>query len=171
MIDRRETRYPLGNLVAVDGEVISQSPTSLAVAFGEATLEPLVNQMLEKNPDDFDALVRKSELLIQRDERADALQLLARTRQMQPDNDEVRMLSVSAMLGELRESTEIDRELVETLDELIDRPSQRVELLALQVRAAMQRGRTLGGGQAIAGPLVIGDLRAIARSLSQPAIE
>ena len=143
VIERRETRYPLGNLVAVDGEVISQSPTSLAVAFGESTLEPLVNQMLEKNPDDFDALVRKAELLIQRDERSAALQLLARTRQMQPDNDEVRMLSVSAMLGELRESTEVDPQLVATLDELIDRPSQRVELLALQIRASMQAGQRL----------------------------
>ncbi len=143
VIDRRETRYPLGNLVAAEGEIISQSPTSLAVAFGEATLEPLVNQMLETNPNDFDALVRKSELLIQRGERTGALELLARARQMQPDNDEVRMLSVSAMLGELRESLEIDRELVATLDDLIDRPSQRVELFALQVRAAMHRGERL----------------------------
>ena len=54
--------------------------------------------MLEENPNDFDALVRKSELLIQEGQTAEALDLLAKARQVQPQNDEVRMLSVSAML-------------------------------------------------------------------------
>lgn len=134
---RRDTRYPLGNLVAADGEIIAQSATALLVAFGEATLEPLVNRMLEENPNDFDALVRKSELLIQHDDRQAALDLLARAREMQPDNDEVRMLSVTAMLGSLRESSEIDPKLVDTLDGLIDRPSQRAELLALRIRSSL----------------------------------
>lgn len=143
VIDRRNTMYPLGNLIAVDGEVISQSATSLAVAFGEATLEPLVNRMLEEDPNNFDALVRKSELLIQHDQRDEALELLARARELQPDNDEVRMLSVSAMLGKLRDSTEIDPELTNALDRLIDRPSQRVELLSLQVRSALHVGELI----------------------------
>jgi outer membrane protein assembly factor BamB len=137
VIDRRTTNFPLGNLVAVEGELISQGPTSLAVAFGEATLEPLVDRMLQQNPDDFEALVRKSELLIQRGNRDEALDLLARAREMQPDSDEVRMLSVSAMLGTLREDLAAGSELVETLDSLIDQPAQRVELLSLRIRAAM----------------------------------
>ena len=41
-LGRRRTRYPLGNLVAAGGEIISQSPTKLTVAFGERSLEPLV---------------------------------------------------------------------------------------------------------------------------------
>ncbi len=138
VIERRTTRYPLGNLIAVDGEIITQSPTSLAVAFGESTLEPIVNRMLERDPDDFEALVRKSELLIQREKRDEALDLLARARDMQPDNDEVRMLSVSAMLGKLRDSGSLDDALIQTLDHLIDRPAQRVELLSLNIRSAMQ---------------------------------
>ena len=125
--------------MAVDGEVIAQGATSLAVAFGEATLEPLVNRMLEENPNDFDAMVRKSELLIQHGERDQALELLSRAREMQPDNVEVRMLSVSAMLGMLRDSLDADNGLVETLDALIDRPAERVELLSLRVRAALMR--------------------------------
>ena len=139
---RRTTHYPLGSLVAVDGEIIVQGATSLAVAFGEATLEPLVNQMLQKDPDNFDAIVRKSELLIQHGERRQAMEFLARARNMQPDNDEVRMLSVAAMLGELRnQEVETDPELVRTLDELIDRPSQRVELLSLRIRSAIAARR------------------------------
>ncbi len=138
VIDRRNTRYPLGNLVAAGGEVIAQGATSLSVAFGEATLEPLVNKMLEQDPNNFDAMVRKSELLIQHGERDKALKYLERAREMQPDNDEVRMLSVSAMLGTLREDIEADGELIESLDALIDRPSQRVEFLSLRIRAALR---------------------------------
>ncbi len=139
VIDRRNTRYPLGNLVAVDGEIIVQGPTSLAVAFGETTLEPIVNRMLADNPDDFEGLVRKSELLIQRGQRTEALEFLTRARDMQPDNDEVHMLSVSAMLGLLRDDADVDAALIETLDDLIDRPAQRVELLSLRVRAALRK--------------------------------
>ena len=72
VIQRRDTRFELGNLVATGGELISQGPLSLAVAFGEVSLEPIVNQMLAKDPDDFEALVRKSELLIQRGQRDEA---------------------------------------------------------------------------------------------------
>ncbi|TWU49697.1 outer membrane protein assembly factor BamB family protein [Rubripirellula reticaptiva] len=137
VVTKRNTRYPLGNLVAVDGEVIVQGPTSVSVAFGEATLEPIVNRMLKANPEDFEAIVRKSELLLQRNQRREALEMLGRARQMQPDNDEVQMLSVSAMLGLLRDDADVDSTIIESLEELIDRPAQRVELLSLRIRAAM----------------------------------
>lgn len=141
VVERRTTRFPLGNLVAADGEIIAQGATTLSVAFGEKTLEPLVNRILEKDPSNFDAIVRKSELLLQHGQRDEALDLLEQARQMQPDNDEVRMLSVSAMLGTLRDDLEGNEGLADTLDLLIDRPSQRVELLALRIRAAMADGQ------------------------------
>ncbi len=100
MIDAtRDFRWVIWLPLAVRSS--SQGPTTLAVAFGEATLEPIVNRMLEEDPNDFEALVRKSELLIQRGQRDEALELLNRARAMEPDNDEVRMLSVEAMLGSL----------------------------------------------------------------------
>ena len=138
---RRATRYPLGNLVAVDGQVISQSPTTLAVAYGEAALEPVVNAMLERDPNNFEALVRKSELLIQHGKRTEALELLAKARQLQPDNDEVHLLSVSAMLGTFRENLDVEGEVVAALDRLIDQPAQRAEFLSLRIRAALADDR------------------------------
>ncbi len=48
VLARRTTRYPLGNLVAVRGEIISQAATRLSVAYCEASLEPLVNSILEE---------------------------------------------------------------------------------------------------------------------------
>ncbi|MGB7347858.1 MAG: PQQ-binding-like beta-propeller repeat protein [Pirellulaceae bacterium] len=138
VLQRRSTRYPLGNLVAVDGEVISQSTTSLAVAYGEQSLEPLVNATLERDPNDFDALVRKSELLIQRGSLEEALKLLEQARAIDAENVEVQMLSVSAMLGLLREGKQGTEELTDQLDSMIDRPSERVEFLALQIRASLK---------------------------------
>ncbi|WP_218933475.1 outer membrane protein assembly factor BamB family protein [Rubripirellula lacrimiformis] len=147
ILQRRNTRYPLGNLIAVDGDVIAQGPTSLAVAFGEATLEPIVNRMLKNDPNDFEALVRKSELLIQREQRSEALEYLERARQMEPDNDEVHLLSISAMLGLLRQNADVDPALIETLDSLIDRPAQRVELLSLRIRSALDKQDSLEAGK------------------------
>lgn len=136
--NRRETQYPLGNLLAVDGDVISQGPTSLSVAFGQGSLEPEVERRLSADPSDFEAIVRKAELLIQQGDLNTALDYLARARQMQPGDDEVRMLSVSAILARLRTGEEIEERLIEVLEALIDRPRQRVELLALQIRSGIK---------------------------------
>lgn len=144
VVDRRNTRYALGNLVAAGGEIIAQGPSEIAVAYGETSLEPMVDRLLAKDPNDFEALVRKSELLIQRGDRDEALGKLTRAREMEPDNDEVRMLSVAAMLGTLRENLSVDDNLIETLDQLIDQPSQRVELLSLRVRAALSEQDYVG---------------------------
>ena len=141
VMDRRSTNYELGNMVAANGEIITQGPTKLSVAFGEATLVPMVNRMLEENPNDFDALVRKSELLIQEGQIAQSLELLTKARQMQPGNDEVRMLSVSAMLGQMRQSDEINPIYAEEVSRLIDRPFERIEFNALLVKAALKDKR------------------------------
>ena len=83
--------------------------------------------------------MRKSELLIQTGNRREALELLARARAIDPASDEVHLLSVAAMLGELRENLNADGALVETLDRLIDRPAERAELLSLRVRGELVR--------------------------------
>ncbi len=144
VLERRTTAYPLGNLVASGGEIISQSSTMLSVAFGEKSLAPVVDEMLAEDPNDFEALVRKADLLIQNGSREEALEYLARARAIDPDSDDVYLLSVSAMLGSLRESPQLDGPLVELLEKLIDRPSQRIELLALRVQAGMTAGEPVG---------------------------
>ncbi len=142
VVERRKTRYRLGNLIATDGDVISQGPTTLAVAFGEQSLEPNVDARLLMNPDDFDALVRKSELLIQREKRREALALLERAHKIKADGVEVRMLSVAAMLGLLREDPDDQEELAQKLKLMIDRSSDRVEFLSLRVKSALKRKST-----------------------------
>ncbi len=139
VLERRTTRYPLGNLIATAGEFISQSPTLLSVAFGEKSLEPAVNAILSSDPNNFEAMVRKSELLIQEGKRDEALEYLMRARTINPDSDEVHALSISAMLGSLRESPAMDGPIVSLLEELIERPLERVELLGLRVQAGFDK--------------------------------
>src|SRR5690606_19042560 len=83
-LDRRQLRFQLGNLVAAQGELMSHGPTSLAVAYGEASLGPKIEQALARNPEDIQALIHKAELLIQRGQRDEALTLLARARAHEP---------------------------------------------------------------------------------------
>ena len=139
ILERRTTKFPLGNLVAVNGQLISQDATYLAVAHGQRSLEPRISKALKKNPDDFQALIRQSEILIQRNQRPEALRLLQRAREIAPDDDEALMLSVDAMLGMLRNDLDVGRDFIETLEGLIDQPSQRIELLALRIRWAIRK--------------------------------
>ena len=160
VLQRRVTNYPLGNLVAVGGEMISQSTTKLAVAFGEATLEPRVESMLAEDPDNFEALVRKSELLIQRGKRREALEILESARSRRPDSDAVHLLSVSAMLGILREDSSAGKDLFAELDALIEQPARRAELISLRVRSALDASDYLEAiGQLMALSDLVGDAR------------
>ncbi|MCG8651503.1 MAG: PQQ-binding-like beta-propeller repeat protein, partial [Pirellulales bacterium] len=149
VLERRHTRFPLSNLVVAGGQLIAQSESQLTVAYCEAALEPYVRELLAKDPNNFEALIRKSELLIQRGKRREALELLARARAIDPINDEVHLLSISAMLGELRDNLEVDGELVETLDQLVESPTERAELLALRIRAALEQQKYVQAGELV----------------------
>ncbi len=139
----RNVTFPLGNLIAVDGKIISQSATKLAVAYGEASLQPVVAAALQADPNDLEMIVRKAQLLIEQGERAEALDWLDKARALQGENDdlqdEIHLFSVSAMLGALRDDFSSNADLLAKLEKLIDQPGKRAELLKLQVRAALER--------------------------------
>ena len=135
----RETQFPAGNLLAVGGQILSQSATTLSVSHGQMTLEPIVAAALEANPNDFQAVVRKSELLLQEGKLTESLQWLDRARQMDPDDVDVENLSVRAMLTALREDFAANRQLLPELEKLIYWPADQVELIKLQVRASLER--------------------------------
>ena len=164
VLGRRSTDFTLGNLFAVEGRVFSQSATELSVALGERTLEPWVASRLAEDPDDLEATVRKAQLMIQRGDRAGALSLLESAREQAPDNDEVRMLSVLAMLGILREDPTADDDLYERLEELVDQPETRAELVSLRIRAAIERAdyreaisQLIGLSSLVGGPTAFRD--------------
>ena len=147
LLAQRTVDYPLGNLIAVDGNIISQGVTSLVVAYGQESLEPTVAEALKQNPDDVSMLVLKAQLLIEQGQRSEALQWLDKARAIEPDNLDVRQLSISAMLGALREDFKNNASLLIDLERLIDEPEQRAELIKLQVRSAIDQGQAVSALQ------------------------
>jgi len=135
----RETQFPTGNLVAVSGQIVSQSATTLSVAHGQMTLLPIVTAALESNPDDFQAVIRKAELLLQEGDLAESLKWLDRARQMDPYDAHAENLSVRAMLTALRNDFAGNQELLPELEQLIYWPADQVDLIKLQVRASLER--------------------------------
>ncbi len=135
----RATSFSLGNLIAIDGQVISQGVTRLSVAYGQESLGPKVTAALEADPSNVEMMTRMAQLLLEQDRRGDALKWLDKARVREPDNDEVRQLSITAMLGALREDFATNENLLPTLDTLIDQPKERVELIKLQISASLNR--------------------------------
>lgn len=137
----RKLDFQLGNLVANQGQIISQGVTELSVAYGEATLAPLVESLLRQTPNDVFALTRKAELLIQSDDRLGALAVLDRAREIDPANDTAKLLSVDAMLGILRADPAAEPSLFDRLETMVDEPEQVAELYRLKILAAISRSK------------------------------
>lgn len=136
----RELQFPGGNLIAVNGQLLCQSATQLAVVHGERSLAQIVAAALEVDPDDFNAIVWQAELLLQQDELEESLSWLRRARAADPDDIHVQNLSIRAMLNALRKDFSTNVGLLPELEKLIDRPADGVELRKLQVRAALESG-------------------------------
>ena len=139
LTERRKVSFPLGNLTAINGEILSQGPTHIAVAEGITTLGPRVEAILKENPNDVDALTKKALLLIEGDQRSEALAMLDRARELDPENAEVVMHSIDAMLRMLRAEETPPAELVAKLKKLvIDDPEQEMQFLAIQLQSALR---------------------------------
>ncbi len=137
---QRKVEYPLGNLLAVDGNIISQGVTMMVVAYGQESLEPTVAAALKQNPEDAEMMILKAQLLIEQGQRDEALQWLDKARKLQPNSVEVQKLSINAMLGALREDFNTNASLLAELEQLIDEPEQQIELIKLQIRSTIAQG-------------------------------
>lgn len=136
----RATQFPGGNLLAVDGQLLCQSATQLAVVYGERSLGQIAEAALEVDPEDFDAIVWQAELLLQRGQLEESLSWLRRARTADPDDIHVQNLSIRVMLNALRQDFSTNVGLLPELEKLIDRPADAVELRKLQVRSALESG-------------------------------
>lgn len=138
LMQTREVEYPLGNMLVSDGEVIVQGPSRIAIAHGESSLRPWVEQRLLADENDLSALLKLSQLQMQDGQREAALTTLARARQIDPENIDVTIRSIEAMLATLREDRKVDPELIETLDQLIVKEEKRIEFLFLRIESAIE---------------------------------
>ena len=150
IIERRQTEYPQGNLLAVRDSIVSQSATMLAVAYQQESLRPVVQEMLAQTPDSPWALVRQGELLLQEGKREEAIASLLRAREQAPDDEDVRVRLVTAVLQSIRSGDRPSAVSAALLDELIELPSQRIELLRLRVEEALAEGQGLAAARHLA---------------------
>jgi outer membrane protein assembly factor BamB len=130
--DKSRTELNLGNLVSFEGEILSAGYDQIAAFYRADYIEKLVEQALEKNPDDVQALARLGEILLTKDKTDEALTMLRKAQQAQPDDARIRGLLARVMLVLLRTDFVNHHDLIPEARELIKDPSQRRELLRLQ---------------------------------------
>jgi outer membrane protein assembly factor BamB len=139
VLRQRQTERPTGNLLAVGDSLVSQSASGLALYYTETPLRRRVEKLLDEEQPPLWAMLRKGELLLQEGKRDEAIDWLTRARALEPDNEEVRVRLVDAMLGAIREGKTPDAATTELLDSLIELKPQRIELLRLKIASALDQ--------------------------------
>lgn len=146
---RVPTEGVLGNLICYRGDVISLSPTQLAVFRQEAPLRAKVEAALKKNPNDPWALLRQGELYLL-DEKFDrAIESIRRAHRLadQGDLDEARRLLADAMFAAIRNDFADNAGLAKELEGLLDSPEQLASYLRLTAQGKHDDGDILGAFQ------------------------
>ncbi len=131
----------LGNLVCHNDQVLAQGTDWLLALYQAQPLWAVVESRLDENPDDAWALTRQAELLFQDGRRDEALASLRRACALEPDDDSIRALLVDSMMAALKDDFVAYQHLAAELEPLIERPSQRVEFLALMASRLEQSGQ------------------------------
>ena len=113
-----------GNLVAVDGMLISQSATQLRGFVPLQTLETQLAARLERNSRDAEALALRGELQLHSGREQQGLATLRHALQLQPGLDRARSVLASALLDGLRTDFPRYRDAARELEQLITEDDQ-----------------------------------------------
>ncbi|MBI2478959.1 MAG: PQQ-binding-like beta-propeller repeat protein [Planctomycetia bacterium] len=128
---RTATPTPLGNLICYKDEVVTHSAGSVAAYFQISSLRTRVAKQLEQNADDSWALARQGELFLYDGQSEEALRVLRRAHELDPNDDAVRSLVVSTFLAAIKIDFAAHRELSAQVQPLIDLPAQLAEFWRL----------------------------------------
>ncbi len=135
---------PLGHLICHQDEVLSVTPSALSVFHQRARLAERVAQRLAKNPEDAWALEHSAILRLDEGDRSGALEALRKSYAAYAPNDDRRegtkQLLVETLLDALEATNEATPELLEEVDQLIDRPLQRERYLRLVGQQWLRQG-------------------------------
>lgn len=131
LVSRTATPAPLGNLICYRNEVITHSAGSVETYFQIEPLRTRVAKQLEENANDPWALARQGELFLNDGKSEEALGVLRRAHELDPDDDAVRSLLVSTFLAAIKIDFAAHRELSVQVQPLIDLPSQLAEFWRL----------------------------------------
>ena len=129
----------LGNLIAVDGRVLSQSARSVVVFRPLADTESRTRAALLAAPEDAAALAVRGELRLHRGETRDGLDDLRRAITI-ADLPRARRLLAAGLLTGLRSEFRVYRPYAEDLRRLATDPTARIEFLLVYGRGLIDAG-------------------------------
>lgn len=137
------TKDLLGNLIAADGRLVSQSASHVAAFPQLSEHQQAIAEVLRKNGDDPRALEERGRLNLHLGRRERGLEDLRRAIALRP-TAEAKQLLAGLLLDEVRqgESADLDATIRE-LESLLDDPKQRLLFARLRATSWQRRGELL----------------------------
>jgi outer membrane protein assembly factor BamB len=128
-----------GNLICYRDAIISQGPDYVDAYYQFDALKERIEQTLAKTPDDARSLAALGEIRLHEGQLAEAVDLFRRAYEIDADPG-TRAQLVDALLSGLREDFAAYRGSLNELDQLVEQPRHRIELLRLRAAGLQQMG-------------------------------
>jgi len=132
IVDRTKSQdgHAPGNLVCCGDQILSQGVDYLQAYYQLEPLKTRVEAVLARDPDNAGALARRAEIALEEGRRADAIDDLRRSFELEP-SELTRQLLVQNMLDALRDDFVSNRDLLPALEQLVGQPELRAVYLWL----------------------------------------
>ncbi len=131
IVERTKTDHVLGNLICFRDEIVSVAADRAATFYQIEPLRKNVEMKLSKSPDDAWALARQGELLVHDGRTAEALGVLHKAHDRNPQDEGVRSLLVDTFLAALQDDFGKHGAMAAQIADLIDNDPQRARYLML----------------------------------------
>lgn len=141
ILENAEVDQPVGNLFAHRGDLISASPTSVAVYRMQDALRIEVDQRLNANPEDVWALNQSSQLALADGEIESAYETLWAAYQLEPRNIDTRYLLVETLLSGLQTNFDGFEQRARELQNIVVYGPQRFRFLQWLALGSMRSGK------------------------------
>ncbi len=148
LLARTEVGVPslLGNLIAADGRLVSQSAQHIAAFPALRELQQDLARTLEENADNALALERRGQMHLHLGRRERGMEDLRRAVALRPKSD-AKSLLVALLLEELRLEHGDRESTIRELEPLVDDQRQRLTFARLRAHSLQQQGKSLAAAR------------------------
>ncbi len=148
LLARAEVGVPslLGNLIAADGRLVSQSAEHIAVFPALRELQQDLARTLEDDADNALALEQRGQMSLHLGRRERGMEDLRRAVALRPTSD-AKQLLVALLLEELRLERGDRESTIRELEPLVDEPRQRLTFARLRAHNLQQQGKSLAAAR------------------------
>lgn len=149
IVSRVKTEVTLGNLICHQEDLVSHAGELLATFYLTEPLRKRIDDLLAKNSADAWALARKGEILLQDGQQREAVDLLRKAHELEPNDEATRSMLVRVMISLLRDDYEKHSDLVAETGRLVaDQPVLAREFARLRAVALHKSGKLWDAFQA-----------------------